>query len=62
MDDFLVKDVSGEVIQADVESLDRSWHAAQVWFFKDKRFVRRVLTTGEGNKRAETLLVYDFEG
>jgi len=51
-----------QVIQADVESLEKGWKAVQVWYMDQGRFVRRVLTTGDGGRRAETMLIYDFEG
>lgn len=52
-----------EVVEAVVEGLGSvSWKATQVWCFEEGRFVRRVVTEGEGGERAETSLVYEFEG
>ncbi|RMY97779.1 hypothetical protein D0860_08606 [Hortaea werneckii] len=66
---FLVEglqEVEEKVIWAEVESLaaKKAWKAVQVWRMEGGRFVRRVVTTGTGGEggKAETVLVYEFEG
>ncbi|KAI7152119.1 hypothetical protein KC349_g9125 [Hortaea werneckii] len=65
---FLIEGLEGEekVVLAEVESLasKKGWKAVQVWRMEGGRFVRRVVTTGTGGEggRAETVLVYEFEG
>ncbi|KAI6798554.1 hypothetical protein KC332_g16589 [Hortaea werneckii] len=65
---FLVEGLQAEekVIWAEVESLaaKKAWKAVQVWRMEGGRFVRRVVTTGTGGEggKAETVLVYEFEG
>ncbi|KAI7530459.1 hypothetical protein KC331_g14654 [Hortaea werneckii] len=65
---FLIEGLEGEekVILAEVESLasKKGWKAVQVWRMEGGRFVRRVVTTGTDGEggRAETVLVYEFEG
>jgi len=54
-------DSGTEVVEAEVESLENGWRAMQVWRMEGERFVRHVVTT-KGEQRAETKLVYDFEG
>lgn len=52
-----------EVIESEVESLESSgWKAVQIWRSEGERFVRRVITTGKDGQKAETKLIYDFEG
>ncbi|GAB1738240.1 hypothetical protein NU219Hw_g2788t1 [Hortaea werneckii] len=55
-----------KVVRAEVESLaaKKGWRAVQVWRMEGDRFVRRVVTTGADGEggRAETVLVYEFEG
>ncbi|KAI7342236.1 hypothetical protein KC354_g16505 [Hortaea werneckii] len=55
-----------KVVLAEVESLasKKGWKAVQVWRMEGGRFVRRVVTTGTGGEggKAETVLVYEFEG
>ncbi|GAB1734682.1 hypothetical protein NU195Hw_g8680t1 [Hortaea werneckii] len=65
---FLIEGLQAEekVIWAEVESLasKKAWKAVQVWRMEGGRFVRRVVTTGTGGEggKAETVLVYEFEG
>ncbi|KAI7477541.1 hypothetical protein KC351_g8776 [Hortaea werneckii] len=65
---FLIEGLDAEekVIWAEVESLaaKKAWKAVQVWRMEGGRFVRRVVTTGNGGEggKAETVLVYELEG
>ncbi|KAI6890368.1 hypothetical protein KC318_g17143 [Hortaea werneckii] len=65
---FLIEGLEEEekVVLAEVESLasKKGWKAVQVWRMEGGRFVRRVVTTGTGGEggKAETVLVYEFEG
>ncbi|RMY51702.1 hypothetical protein D0863_14500 [Hortaea werneckii] len=62
----LQEEVEEKVVWAEVESLaaKKAWKAVQVWRMEGGRFVRRVVTTGAGGEggKAETVLVYEFEG
>ncbi|KAI7344590.1 hypothetical protein KC320_g8757 [Hortaea werneckii] len=62
----LQEEVEEKVVWAEVESLaaKKAWKAVQVWRMEAGRFVRRVVTTGAGGEggKAETVLVYEFEG
>ena len=68
LEGFLIEGLEGEekVVLAEVESLasKKGWKAVQVWRMEGGRFVRRVVTTGTGGEggKAETVLVYEFEG
>jgi len=60
---FLTEGLQGEeeVVEAVVEGLGSTpWKATQVWCFEAERFVRRVVTEGEGGERAETRLIYEL--
>ena len=66
---FLLEGLRGdrETVVAEVEGMEgEGWRAVQVWSMDGEgRFVRRVVTKGEGKRageRAETVLVYEFEG
>lgn len=54
--------MSGELFMAEVECLEMGWRAKQVWFVDRGRLVRRIVTLGDEGKRAETTLVYCFDG
>ncbi|EME45368.1 hypothetical protein DOTSEDRAFT_129126 [Dothistroma septosporum NZE10] len=54
--------MSGEYLIAEVECAELGWKAKQIWSVDRGRLVRRVVTSGEGEKRAETILVYNFGG
>ncbi|KAK5114772.1 hypothetical protein LTR85_010085 [Meristemomyces frigidus] len=54
-------DGDAEVIESEVESVENGWRAVQVWLFEEGTFVRRVVTT-KGEQKAETKLVYNFQG
>lgn len=54
--------LGGEFLMAEIECAELRWKAKQIWFVDRGRLVRRVVTIGEGERRAETTLVYNFDG
>ncbi|CAK4032737.1 Hypothetical predicted protein [Lecanosticta acicola] len=60
-DEFLKKGIEDneEIVEAEVESLEKGWNARQVWTVEGSgEFVRRVVTS-KGSERVETRLVYE---
>lgn len=64
-DEFLKEGVNGqeELVEAEVESLEKDWKAQQAWVVEGSdEFVRRVVTTIKGGDgRVETRLVYELQ-